>query len=109
MRGSLFLTMHKTQFAFWTCIGWFIVGLFARTNLHSQPGASPSPMEHIPQSEYFPHAPTPSISPVSSGTSPSPHSISPASLDHSPIEEAPKQIDLSQFPATAVEEVVVPL
>jgi hypothetical protein len=129
MRGTLFLTMHKTQFAFWTFMGLSIAGFLFTRDLHAQPVASPQPTagydaqyhptDHTPQSEYFPYKPTPSPSPnpTPSGTSPQfsfPQPGGSPSPIHSPIleeetEEVPKKIDLSQFPATAVDEVVVPL
>ncbi len=112
--------MRKPQFAFWACISLSLAGLFV-TGLHAQPLASPHPtelspdppMDHTPQSEYFPDA-TPKHSPKNtlSGTAPQatlppPPGVTPEHSGSS--EEPPKQIDLSQFPATAVDEVVVPL
>lgn len=107
MRNSLFLTMHKTHFALWICIQLSIAGFFTNSVLHAQPASTPT--GHTPQSEFFPLSPTPS---PSSEQSPSASATAGASAQPSEYNEEPpppKRIDLSQFPATAVDEVVVPL
>ncbi len=113
MRGNLFLTMHQIQVALWVCISFFLVGLFTNTPLHAQT-VPQHPADHIPQSEFFPPSPTPSLSQQPAPSSampfqqPSPGAGSPGTPPQY-TEEPPQHIDLSQFPATAVDEVVVPL
>lgn len=112
MRGNLFLTMHQTQVALWVCISFLLTGLFAETPLHAQTAPSEHPTDHTPQSEFFPPSPTPSHSEQPTGSAtPSQQSSPSANSPSSQFTEEPppQRIDLSQFPATAVDEVVVPL
>lgn len=107
--------MHKIQFPLWTCIVFLAGSFFINISLRAQPLASPQEMDHTPQNEFFPQKPSsPFPSPWPSPSIPpafptvSPEATASAYL-RTPEGGPPQQIDLSQFPATAVDEVVVPL